>query len=73
MLATFDPGNALAFAVAMFLMVLAVGVPAAIGEWRDAQAHAAYWREKKLVELHVLAATLKTQIEARRALEQATA
>lgn len=71
MFATFDPGNALAFAAVMFLMVLLVGIPGLLWEWRNGQAYIAYWRQKKLIELHAYAHELRQLAAARRALDEA--
>jgi len=69
MMATFDPGNALCFAAALLLFVLAVGVPAAICEWRDHTGRAAKQREQALVKLHIFANELKQLAIAQRMLD----
>lgn len=71
MYATIDPGMALAFAIAILSMAWLFWLPFAIADWRKGQTIWAHRRERKLVELHIYAESLRQQIAARRALDEA--
>lgn len=71
MMATFDPGTALCFAAAIFLFVLAVGIPAAFYEWREHMGRASKQREEALIKLHVYAHQLQQLVAAQRVWDQA--
>lgn len=61
MFVSIDPVLALSFAPALFLVAL-ISLALAVMDWRDARAHGAYWRERKLIELHAFAEQLRKQV-----------